>query len=84
VNGKNKTWTVPVRALDRYDKLEAGRYFTTETFFKVPADWPLGDSNLFVEFQDKKSRRLLTAEGIGGATKADATGIRLHAMKVLE
>ena len=82
--GRTQTWAVPVQALERYDKLEPGRYFTTETFLLVPEDWPTGDSGLFVGFQDKRSRKALPLTGADRAQEAQGDGVRLRALRVLE
>jgi len=82
--GKTQTWTVSVQALERYEKLEPGRYFSAETFLRVPDDWPTGDSGLYVGFQDKRSRKHLTVEGADGAPMDEDAGVRLRTLKVLE
>jgi len=83
-NGKIRTWTVPVPTLERYEKLEPGRYFSAETFLPVPLDWPTGDSGLYVGFLDRRSRKLLAVEGAEGASINEEAGVRLRTLKVLE
>jgi hypothetical protein len=83
-NGKTRTWTVPVPMLERYEKLEQGRYFSAETFLPVPSDWPMGDSGLYVGFLDKRSRKLLAVEGAEAALINEGAGVRLRTLKVLE
>ena len=82
--GRSYSWQVPVQALERYDQLAPGMYFTTETFLRVPVDWPLGGSDLFVGVQDKRSRRDLAVTEAGGRRSGPGAGIRLRTLQVLE
>ena len=83
-SGKTRSWVVSVEALDRYEKLEPGKYFTAETFIGMPADWPLGDSGLYVGIQDKRSRKLLSLAGAEEAPGAPNAGVRLRTLTIME
>jgi len=83
-SGKTRAWTVPVQALERYENLEPGRYFSAETFLRVPADWPTGGSGLYVGFQDKRSRNELALTGADRTQGGQGTGVDLVALKILE
>lgn len=81
--GKTRSWTVPVQALESYERLEQGRYFIAETFLRVPPDWPLGESSLTASIQDRRSGSDLPVSDISSGAGARA-GISLIQLKVTE
>jgi len=83
-SGKAREWTVRVPALDRYDRLKPGRYFTAETFINIPPDWPAGESALLASVLDKRNRKPLDLMGAESAPEPLGPGIRLCAFTVLE
>ena len=83
-SGKTRSWVVSAEALARYEKLEPGQYFTAETFIGMPADWPIGDSGLYVGIQDKRSRKLLPLTGAEEGPSVLNAGVRLRTLKIIE
>jgi lipoteichoic acid synthase len=84
LNGRAMRWTVPVPALDHYEKLEPGDYFLAETFLLIPSDWPTGETGLEAAVLDRRSGRTLPLTD--EETPAGDTGgwVRLSPLRIIE